>query len=122
VTKKNQLFFLKFEEYFFKQGIIHLFLKFLKFYSHLCEKRLTFHRPIDNRWDGIAGEGAGPGGVAKMERVVAAAKQTCLYDAGTSIVVFASELERCSSHRRHHEQGKAHEDGQCCSHRRKGQR
>ncbi len=59
----------------------------------------------------IAGEGAGPGGVAKMERVVAAVKQTCLYDAGTSIVVFASELERCRIHRRHHEQGKAHEDG-----------
>jgi hypothetical protein len=34
-----------------------------------------------------------------------------LYDAGTSIVVFASELERCRIHRRHHEQGKAHEDG-----------
>ncbi len=72
--------------------------------------------------NGIAGERAGPGGVAKMERVVAAVKQTCLYDAGTSIVVFASELERCRSHRRHHEQGKAHEDGQCCSHWRKGQR
>jgi len=28
----------------------------------LCEKKLTFHWAIDNRWDGIAGEG-GPGRV-----------------------------------------------------------